>query len=181
MANKYPLVLSGNVIQELQIGDNLTTTDLSSGDATTTGRITGTWVLTPGSSMEATFGADLAEWYTSDKAYESGTVLIFGGEAETTITNVFNDTRVAGVVTTNPAYIMNGEIKDKGTSVCIALIGRVPCKVIGRVRKGDILVTSAIPGHAIKSQNPSVGTVIGKSLEEKHTDESGIIEIVVGK
>lgn len=181
MANKYPLVLSGNVIQELQDGDNLTTTDLSSGDATITGRITGTWVLTAGSSMEATFGADLAEFYTSDQVYESGTVLVFGGGAETTTTEIFNDTRVAGVVTTNPAYIMNGEIKDKTTCVCIALVGRVPCKVIGRVSKGDILVTSAVPGHAIKAQNPTIGTIIGKSLVDKTDDAAGIIEISVGK
>ena len=123
--------------------------------------------------------ADLAEFYTSDKDYEPGTVLVFGGDAETTISNVFSDNRVAGVVSTNPAYAMNVDLQ--GTRVCIALQGRVPCKVVGKVKKGDMLTTAGVPGHAAKAIDPKVGTIIGKALEDKDYTEAGVIEIAVGR
>ena len=63
----------------------------------------------------------------------------------------------------------------------LALQGRVPCKVIGKVEKGDLLITSAIAGYAIVDNNPNVGTVIGKALGNKTDTERGIVEIVVGK
>jgi len=139
MADKYPLVLTGTTIMELQVGDGIATQSLTTGDAATAGTITGNWTLTAGSKLAATY-ADLAEYYTSDKNYEPGTVLVFGGEKETTVTNIFGDTRVAGVVTTDPAYVMNVGLKDKD-SVCIALQGRIQCKVIGKVNKGYLLTT----------------------------------------
>lgn len=123
--------------------------------------------------------ADLAEKYTADKVYEPGTVLVFGGSAETTTTNIFGDSKVAGVVSTDPAHLMNSKLE--GITATIALQGRVPCKVIGKVKKGDLLTTAATPGHAIKAIDPKVGTIIGKSLEDKDTLESGIIEVAVGR
>jgi hypothetical protein len=151
---------------------------LTTGGATTAGTITGAWTLSENSKLQATY-ADLAEYYTSDQEYEPGTVLVFGGIAETTVTKTFGDSRVAGVVTTNPAYTMNVGLE--GTRVCVALQGRVPCKVVGKVRKGDLLTTSAIVGHAAKSVNPQVGTIIGKALEDKDYDQAGVIEIAVGR
>ena len=65
--------------------------------------------------------------------------------------------------------------------VAVALAGRVPTKVLGRVRKGDLLVTSAIPGYAIVNPNAGAGTIIGKALEDKDTDDKGVIEVVVGR
>jgi hypothetical protein len=65
--------------------------------------------------------------------------------------------------------------------VALALQGRVPCKVLGKVTKGDLLVASAIPGYAIVDNNPRVGTVIGKALENKLDNDKGTIEVVVGK
>jgi hypothetical protein len=125
--------------------------------------------------------ADLAEKYVADAAYEPGTVLVFGGEQEVTTTETKADHRVAGVVSTNPAYLMNSEL-DGDTAVELALTGRVPCKVLGTVKKGDLLVTSAIPGYAIVWNNPGkVGVVIGKALENKETSDRGVIEIVVGR
>lgn len=180
MANRYPLVLDGNSIQELQIGDGIATQAISTGGAATAGTLTGDWTLTVGSKLAATY-ADLAEYYTSDKNYEPGTVLVFGGEKETTVTNIFGDTRVAGVVTNDPAYVMNVGLKDKPNSVCIALQGRIQCKVIGKINKGDLLTTSANPGYAIKAMTPLVGTIIGKALENKDTYEFGVIEIAVGR
>jgi len=124
--------------------------------------------------------ADLAENYLGDAEYEPGTVLVFGGSAEVTTTDIRSDRRVAGVVSTNPAHLMNSQLE--GTYVtAIALQGRVPCKVIGRVNKGDMLVAAAIPGYAIVDNDAKVGTVIGKALENKESTDRGTIEIVVGK
>lgn len=123
--------------------------------------------------------ADLAEYYTSDQEYEEGTVLIFGGDAEVTTTKTFEDQRVAGVVTTNPAYVMNSDLE--GTRACVALQGRVPVKVLGMIRKGGLLTTSNTPGYAISPLNPKIGTIIGKALESKDTAGEGIIEVAVGR
>jgi hypothetical protein len=140
--------------------------------------VQGTWSLDTGAKFQATY-ADLAEYYEGDQDYEPGTVLVFGGDKEVTTTTVINDTRMAGVVTTNPAYVMNKE--QAGIKVCIALAGRVPCKVVGRVKKGDMLTTSATPGYAVKAMTPTLGAIIGKALEDKDYGEAGVIEIAVGR
>lgn len=163
----------------INVNGNITTTQITTGAATTAGTITGAWTLTTGSTLQATY-ADLAEYYTSDTTYLPGTVLIFGGSAETTTTDIFGDTRLAGVVTTNPAYVMNTGLATT-PKVCIALQGRVPCKVIGKVRKGDLLTTAGTPGFAIRTTNPLVGAIVGKALQNKDTLEAGIIEVSVGR
>jgi len=124
--------------------------------------------------------ADLAENYLGDESYEPGTVLIFGGEQEVTTTSIKGDSRVAGIVSTNPAYLMNNDLQGENV-IAVALQGRAPCKVLGRVSKGDILVSSAIPGYAIVNNSPNIGTVIGKSVGEKLDDGKGIVEVVVGR
>ena len=148
---------------------------LSTGSNVTAGTITGNWTLTTGSRLQATY-ADLAEYYEADDIYEPGTVLAFGGEKEVTIAED-GTTRVAGVVSTNPAYAMNANCQ--GIAVAIALQGRVPTKVRGSVRKGDMMV-SAGNGFARPWNNPAMGTVIGKALENFDGVE-GIIEIAVGR
>ena len=105
---------------------------------------------------------------------------MFGGEAELTTTSTKDDRQVGGVVSTNPAHLMNSAIEGENITA-LALQGRVPCKVIGLVQKGDMLVTSAIPGYAVVNNDPKVGTVIGKALANKNDTERGIVEIVVGK
>jgi hypothetical protein len=132
-----------------------------------------------GTATEAYY-ADLAENYLGDSEYDPGTVLVFGGEFEVTATSKKGDHRVAGIVTTNPAHLMNSALEGDHV-IGIALQGRVPCKVLGKVEKGDILVTSAIPGYAIVNNDPKPGTVIGKALEDKSTTDKGVIEVVVGK
>jgi hypothetical protein len=122
--------------------------------------------------------ADLAERYAADEVYEPGTVLIIGGEKEVTVTSQFADTRVAGVVSKNPAYMMNSEAGTDETHPYIALKGRVPCKVIGPIKKGDLLVTSAHPGYACVGQNIFSGAIIGKALEDKF-EGFGVIEVLV--
>ena len=156
----------------------LKSTTLTTGADATGGVIQGTWTLHGSSKLQATY-ADLAEYYTSDKEYEPGTVVIFGGDAETTTTKVFGDSRVAGVVTTAPAYIMNSELE--GMRVCIALIGRVPVKVLGPIKKGDLITTASVEGFACKAINPQLGTIIGKALENKDSAGFGVIEVAVGR
>ena len=124
--------------------------------------------------------ADLAENYLADEKYEDGTVLVFGGAEEITVTNAKGDKRVAGVVSTNPAHLMNEALEGEYVTP-LALQGRVPCKVIGKVTKGDMLVTSAIPGYAIVDNDPRIGTVLGKAVGEKTDDGKGVVEIVVGR
>ena len=155
----------------------LTTTNLTSGANTTAGYITGTWTLTTGSKLNATY-ADLAEKYVADADYLPGTVLVFGGEHEVTLSTTSDSFRVAGVVTTNPAYTMNNDCLGELIAT-IALQGRVPVKVIGPVFKGDLLVSSD-NGHAIANNIARAGTIIGKSLEN-FTDTSGVIEVAVGR
>ena len=135
-----------------------------------------------GTATEAYY-ADLAENYIADQDYEPGTVLAFGGEGEVEVTTIAvkGSRKVAGVVSTNPAYLMNSQLSSANPVVALALQGRVPCKVIGLVMKGDLLVSSGIAGYAIVDNNPQVGTVIGKALGTKMDSERGVVEIVVGK
>jgi hypothetical protein len=150
-------------------------TALTTGANTTAGNITGNWVLTSGSRLNATY-ADLAEYYEADDVYEPGTVLEFGGNKEVTIAQD-GTTRVAGVVSTNPAYAMNANCQ--GIAVAIALQGRVPTKVRGTIHKGDMMVSGG-NGFARPSSAPQMGTVIGKALENFDGIE-GVIEVAVGR
>ena len=154
------------------------TRELSAGAAATTGTITGDWSLSSGSKLQSTY-ADLAEMYSSDTKYEVGTVLVFGGDSEVTTTTVHTDHRVAGVVSDHPAYVMNQGCP--GIATCVALQGRVPCKVIGKVQKGDLLVSSGLRGYAVVNNTPTVGTVIGKAVGTKDDAGEGIVEVVVGR
>ena len=124
--------------------------------------------------------ADLAENYLADAEYAPGTVVVFGGEKEVTISIVNHDTAVAGVISTNPAHLMNAEL-DNGTAV--AMTGRVPCQVQGPVRKGQLVVTSDTPGvaQAIDNSKFLPGCVIGKALETINTNTIETIEVVVGR
>ena len=123
--------------------------------------------------------ADLAENYTADAEYAPGTVVVFGGAEEITVTSKSHDTRVAGIVSTNPAYLMNAT---KG-NVPVALTGRVPCKVIGPVLKGTVLTTSHLPGVAMVLDPAKFvpGCVIGKSLETIEDSSVQTIEVAVGR
>lgn len=120
--------------------------------------------------------ADLAEYYESDVDYAPGTVLEFGGANEVTMASD-ETTRVAGVVSTNPAYVLNTQCP--GIAVMIALQGRVPCKVRGKINKGDLMVSGG-NGYARPTINPKFGTIIGKALSN-FDGTDGIIEIAVGR
>ena len=130
-----------------------------------------------GTSTTAKY-ADLAENYQADKPYMPGTVLQFGGSHEVTVAET-DTTRVAGVVSTNPAHLMNGALSGANV-VPLALTGRVPCMIIGPVAKGDIMV-SAGHGYARANNNPAPGQAIGKAVEAFASSAKGVIEVVVGR
>mgnify|MGYP000468569989 CR=1 FL=1 len=142
------------------------------------GTATEQWNTIYGHTVEATF-ADLAERYAADAPYEPGTVLVFGGEAEVTTTTMLASTKVVGIVSTDPALKMNSAAGNSDTHPYIALKGRVPCKVIGEINRGDLLVTSDKAGYAKRSLGvPMIGTVIGKAIGNNESGE-GIIEVFV--
>ena len=157
-------------------GGSVTTTVLTSGANITAGTITGNWSLSAGSKLNATY-ADLAECYTADADYGPGTVLEFGGTKEVTLASDATN-RVAGVVSTNPAYVMNSLCPGVFVSA-VALQGRAPCKVRGIIHKGDMLISGG-DGFARTTNTPLMGTIIGKSLED-FNGTSGVIEVAVGR
>ena len=153
---------------------------LTAGGTTNTATITGYWSLSSGSRLQATYAADVAEYYEGDKEYEVGTVLVFGGDKEVTVSNIKGDTRTAGVVSDNAAFVMFEACP--GLKNLIALVGRVPCKVVGKIRKGDLLITSGIAGVAVAAGGDvKVGTIVGKALTNYDSDHIGTIEIAVGR
>jgi hypothetical protein len=122
--------------------------------------------------------ADLAEKYVADAEYAPGTVLAFGGDQEVTLATDAGSTRVAGVVSTNPSYIMNAGLTGEHVAM-VALQGRVPCRVVGAVAKGDLMVAAG--NGAAKADNTArAGTIIGKALENFDGAE-GTIEVVIGR
>jgi hypothetical protein len=127
----------------------------------------------------AAYYADLAERYESDQIYDYGTVVAIGGNKEITVTSVRADTAIAGVISKNPAYMMNASAGNNETHPYIALKGRVQCKVLGPIKKGSLLVSSNKPGYAEEIKlNDHPSAVIGKALED-FNGELGMIEILV--
>jgi hypothetical protein len=169
------------------VSTNILTTALISA----TGNVTGGNIRTAGSISAAgnitganinSVNADLAEMYVSDVVYAPGTVVEFGGENEITITTQSHSTRVAGIVSTSPSYLMNTE--QTGSMVLpIALTGRVPCSVVGNIEKGDRLVASNIAGVAepLNLNQYQPACIIGKALQNYNSDQPGVIEVAVGR
>jgi hypothetical protein len=124
--------------------------------------------------------ADVAERFEADEILKPGTVVELGGAKEITRARDDLTERVFGVISTRPAYTMNGGAGDDDTHPAVAMTGRVPVQVIGVVRKGDRLV-SAGNGYA-RSAQPGEATafnVIGRALVDKLDPESGTIEAIV--
>jgi hypothetical protein len=124
----------------------------------------------------------LAEKYTADADYAPGTVLEFGGDQEVTATTTSHSPRVAGIVSTQPSYIMNDGLVSDHTAM-VSLTGRVPCLVQGPIAKGDRLVASAVVGHAqrLDPAQYEPGCIIGKALEDYTSTAIGTIEVAVGR
>ena len=174
---------SANIGGTLTIGTaNVTTLNtriITTGANTTTGTITGTWSLTTGSRLNATY-ADLAERFEADAYYDAGTVVEMGGDKEITAVQYDLSEDVFGVVSETAAYLMNSDAGDDVTHPPIAVSGRVKVKVTGKVKKGDRLVSA---GNGIaRAAQPDEATafnIIGRSLENKTSDNVGIVEAFV--
>jgi hypothetical protein len=123
--------------------------------------------------------SDLAERYEADQIYTPGTVVCFGGDAEVTQSTDLYDSKVCGVISANPAHLMNAQAGTNETHPAVALTGRVPCKVMGTIRKGDLMVTSAMPGVAMSADERVPGTIIGKAIQDYTDGGIGVIEILV--
>jgi hypothetical protein len=181
------ILATGGILSSLTVNGNVTVTTAyvmpSANAASSLGTSATRWNFIYGVngnflSVNANY-ADLAENYTSDSDYSPGTVLVFGGEAEVTQSHSSHDTRIAGVVSTNPAYLMNGA----EPGVPVALQGRVPCRVLGPVSKGDRVVSSHIAGvaQALDPQQYQPGCIIGKALQAIDSTDINTIEVVVGR
>jgi len=173
--------LTSLTVSGLVDAGSVQTPTLTTGANTTAGSITGNWTLTTGSRLESTY-ADLAEYYNGEEDYEPGTVVCFGGSKEIHISDEKGSKRVAGIVSTNPAYIMNQS--QTGIPVAVALQGRVPCKVTGTCQKGDIMVHDGQGGatawyHVATIMHP--GMTLGKAIADKTNDELSILEVAVGR
>lgn len=157
-------------------------TDLRNGQANGVGNIgtTGGFFNTVFAKSTSAQYADVAEQYLADADYPVGTVLIVGGDNEVTQSNMVGQTSIAGTVSENPGVLMNRGLEGEHV-VAVALLGRVPCRVIGPINKGDLLMSSEISGVACKMENYAPGCVIGKALESYSTETEGTIEIMVGR
>ena len=137
-----------------------------------------------GVASEALF-ADLAERFRADGPMPPGTLVALGGSAEITKTKKFLDPGVFGVVSENPAYMMNAGAGDDGTHPCVALSGRVPVNAVGPVSKGDRMISSNEEGCAMSAllrDAPGLDwrCVFGRALEDKDSPGIGPVEVVVG-
>ena len=154
-------------------------TTITTGANTTAGTLTGNWTLSSGSRLQSTY-ADLAERFEADTYYDAGTVVELGGNKEITAVQYELSDDVFGVVSATAGYIMNGAAGSDETHPPIAVGGRVQVKVIGKIRKGQRLVSAgkgvaraALPGEA------TAFNIIGRALENKTTDELGAVEAFV--
>lgn len=176
------VVATGNVSASQGVfSGGVASTSTSTGTVRVTGGVGVTGNVVAGGTFQGTATsaqyADLAENYLADAVYAPGTVLEFGGSAEVTLAED-STRRVAGVVSTAPAHLMNSHLTGEHV-IAVALTGRVPCKVRGKIRKGDMLVSGG-GGYARPDSNPMLGSVIGKALNDFEGTE-GVIEVVVGR
>ena len=124
-----------------------------------------------GTATQAQY-ADLAEMYAADAEIEPGTVVHFAGEGKLAACDEANHHAVAGIISTDPAHLMNSSQE----GVALAIAGRVPCKVTGAVAAGDLMV-SAGNGMAMANNSPAIGTVIGKAIEANEGGDA-VIEVL---
>jgi len=128
-----------------------------------------------GESTSAQY-ADLAERFASDNSYAPGTVVELGGAQEITRVSEERSSKVFGVISTRPAYLMNAGAGDEHTHPAVAIQGRVPVTVIGTVTKGDRLVSAGNGiARAGSSSEISAFNTIGRALENKYTEDEGTV------
>jgi hypothetical protein len=152
---------------------------LTTGSNTTPGTMTGNFTLSAGSRLNATY-ADLAERFEADTVYDSGTVVELGGEKEITAVKYELSEDVFGVISDSAAYLMNSGAGPDSTHPPVAVSGRVPVKVVGKVKKGDRLVSAGSGiARAAKQGEATAFNTIGRALADKDTIGEGTVEAVV--
>ncbi len=132
--------------------------------------------------------ADVAERYHADAVYQPGTLVKLGGDREITATTSAADTAILGIISTDPYCVMNSphrrpDLTDEWHPP-VALLGRVPTLVVGKIKQGDLIVSSDTAGHgqAWSGVEPApYGSVVGKAVQSKDTDGPGTIEVVAGR
>jgi hypothetical protein len=170
----YMPIYNGNILSS-----NIQTPILTTGGTTTAGTVTGNWTLTAGSRFNATY-ADLAERFEADMIYDPGTVVELGGEKEITAVKHEMSEDVFGVISNTAAYLMNSAAGDDDTHPPVAITGRVKVKVRGKVKKGDRLVSAGEgTARAAILGEPTSFNTIGRALENKSTNQIGLIEAIV--
>jgi len=138
------------------------------------------WATTfRGTSITAQY-ADLAERFASDQSYAPGTVVALGGSKEITAVAEDLSEDVFGVISNRAAFLMNGEAGDDVTHPAVAVSGRVPVRVVGRVKKGDRLVAAGNGlARSARRDEMTAFNVVGRSLENKEKDGEGVVEAIV--
>jgi len=124
--------------------------------------------------------ADLAENYISDTVAGPNDIMVIGGNEEVTVSTISHDPHVIGVMSQNPAYLMNSGISDIGSA--IALTGRVPVRVKGPIARGDCVVSSDMRGigEKLDMYRYTPGCIVGKALDSIENDSIKLIEVVIG-
>jgi hypothetical protein len=136
-------------------------------------------------------GADVAEIFDvegSISEYETGDILVISTDTDRTVERSSKpySTLVAGVYATKPGVLLTEEHIDSDISgkVPMGVIGVIPTKVClegGKIKRGDLLVTSSKSGTAMKAnpQKVKIGQVIGKALQDYNQNETGKIQVLV--
>jgi len=146
--------------------ENLTITNTFDASGAT---LIGTWAATY---------SDLAECYESDMLYDPGTVVKLGGDKEITMTDHDADWDVFGIISTNPAYVLNSG--NLGLYLPVALVGRVPCLVVGPVTKFSRLIPAK--GGYARAVSAKIAynlPVIGRAMETNMDKGVKLVEVAV--
>jgi hypothetical protein len=133
-------------------------------------------------------GADFAELVSIASGVdnlEPGDVLAISPDVDRAVVLASepNSTALMGVYSTKAGFVgsqFGAEQSSETTNyVMVAIMGIVPVKVSaenGPIHRGDLLTTSATPGHAMKATSFDAGTLLGKAMGELESG-TGIIEV----
>ena len=126
--------------------------------------------------------ADLAERYATDMPLQVGDVVILGGSKEITKCKNQLDHRVFGVVSENPAFLMNKDAGNNDSHPMIALKGRARVKVQGVGKAGDRIVSSSTAGVARVADlaECTAFNVLGRLIQDKYNIDTELTECAIG-
>lgn len=169
------------IVGPIEFGSDITTlTDNLYNIGSSTHKFGSIYATTFHGTATSALYADVAERFSADEYYAPGTVVALGGVNEITrVADELSDD-VFGVISTAPAYLMNAGAGSNETHPPVAVSGRVPVQVIGRVKKGDRLV-SAGNGLARTGSKSEITpwNVIGRALTSKSDSGVGTVEAIV--